>query len=85
MRRTEIVFLLSVCVFAVAFATLTLSEAAKVITWSGGAENTFLPSAGAPRDVDMQRLQRLLERRSLSDREALYYKQVEDSPASEKK
>ncbi|MHC4549893.1 MAG: hypothetical protein ACYTEZ_14060 [Planctomycetota bacterium] len=77
MRRAEIAFLGAVALFACVFAALSLTEAARVIA-RGAGEAAFSPTAGEPRDVDLQKLERLLRTRDLSDREALHYKRVED-------
>lgn len=78
MKRTEIAYLLCVAAFAAALTAISLARAARVAARSGDA--TFSPTAGEPRDLDVERIKRLLRRRELSDREALHYEPLEDDP-----
>ena len=43
----------------------------------GPADATFSPTAGEPRDLDLEEIRRLLRSRDLSDREALHYRRLE--------
>ncbi len=78
MKRTELAYLLAVAVFAVALTAISLVEAARVA--ARPADATFSPTAGEPRDLDVEQIERMLRRRELSDREGRHYKQVEDEP-----
>jgi hypothetical protein len=77
MKRTELAYLLAVAVFAVALTAISLSETARVIA-HGPGDATFSPTAGEPRDVDLDEIDRRLRSRELSDREALHYKRLEE-------
>jgi hypothetical protein len=77
MKRNDLLYLLAVAAFSVVFTVIVFSDAAAVIA-RGAAEPTYSPTAGEPRDVDLERIKRLLRSRDLSDREALHYKPVED-------
>jgi hypothetical protein len=72
-RRRDLPYLLAVAVLAVVFAGDVVSRAVK----ASGAPNAtgFLPGvAGEARDVDVERLERLIRQGHLSDHEALYAK-----------
>jgi hypothetical protein len=72
MKRSEIFYLLAVAVFAVAFAVIVFSDFSEVIA-RGSTDATFSPTAGEPRDVDLEHIQRLQRQRELSDKEADHY------------
>ena len=78
MKRTELAYLLAVAVFAVALTAISLVEASRVA--ARPADATFSPTAGEPRDLDVEQIERMLRRRELSDREGRHYEQVEDEP-----
>ncbi|MHC4164633.1 MAG: hypothetical protein ACYSUM_21140 [Planctomycetota bacterium] len=77
MKRSETLYVLAVAVFAVALTAIALAETAKVIA-RGPGDATFSPTAGEPRDLDLEQIKRLLRSRDLSDREALHYERLED-------
>jgi hypothetical protein len=77
MKRTEIAYLLAVAAFAVALAAVSFSETARGMT-RGSGDTTFSPTAGEPRDLDLEEIKRQLRARELSDREALHYERLED-------
>ncbi|MHC4137419.1 MAG: hypothetical protein ACYS0K_20915 [Planctomycetota bacterium] len=77
MKRSETLYVLAVAVFAVALTAIALAETAKVIA-RGSGDATFSPTAGEPRDLDLEQIKRLLRSRDLSDREALHYERLED-------
>jgi len=77
MKRSDVFYLLAVAVFAVALAVIVFADAAEVIA-RGTGEMTYSPAAGEPRDLDLERIKRLLRSRDLSDREALHYERVEE-------
>lgn len=70
LRRTDAIYLLAVGVLALVFALDVVSRAVGPDT--SGA--TATGGAGRARDVDMERLRRLLRQGYLSDHEALYYR-----------
>jgi hypothetical protein len=71
MRRIEVLFLLSVLAAAAAFAARTISETVRVSGWESGGE-VSPGTAGQPRDVDLEKIRRLIREGHLSDREALF-------------
>ncbi|MHC4933465.1 MAG: hypothetical protein ACYTGV_14875 [Planctomycetota bacterium] len=81
MKRTEIAYLLAVAAFATLFALGSVRSAARVLAQRSAGDAAFSPTAGEPRDVDMEKLRRLLRSRSLSDREAKHYKPAGEAPA----
>ena len=80
MKRTEIAYLLAVAAFATLFAAGSIRSAARVIARRSAGDAAFSPTSGEPRDVDMEKLRRLLRSRSLSDHEAQHYKRVDEAP-----
>ena len=72
MKRSETLFLLAVAGFAAAVAVISFAETAKVIARSPG------DVTGAPRDLDLEQIKRLLRSRDLSDREALHYQRLDE-------
>jgi hypothetical protein len=80
-KRTEIAYLLAVAFFAALFAVGSVRSTVKVMAQRSAGDAAFSPPAGEPRDVDMEKLRRLLRSRSLSDREAQHYKPVDEAPA----
>ena len=77
MKRSEALFLLAVAGFAAALAVISCAETAKVLA-RGPGDATFSPTAGEPRDLDLEQIQRLLRSKDLSDREALHYERLDD-------
>ena len=77
MKRSETLFLLAVAGFAAALAVISFAETAKVIA-RGAGDVTFSPTAGEPRDLDLEQIKRLLRSRDLSDREALHYERLDE-------
>jgi len=75
MKRTEILFLACVLAMAALFGGRTLSETVRAMGWEEG-EAAPAGTAGRPRDVDMEKLDRLTREGLLSDREALYYRKL---------
>lgn len=76
MKRVEILFVVSVVVFAVFFSAVSLSSAGKVIGRRMAADIGLGGAAGKPRDIDIGAMQRLIRQEYLSDHEAEFYKQV---------
>jgi hypothetical protein len=73
-NRSEKLLLFSALAFALAFAAVSLSEGARLLARPGDAGAS--PLVGEPRDVDMEKLRRLLQTRALSEREALHYRRL---------
>lgn len=80
MNRSEKLLLAAAFLFAGAIAAVSLAEGARHL--SGAGESLVDPVAGEPRDVDMEKLRRLLRARDLSEREALHYRRL-DEPAAD--
>lgn len=73
MKTGEYVFLIAVAVMAAAvvFTSLRATEEAFTVP-----ALSAVPAGGTVRDVDMGRINRLIEQGYLSDREAEYYEQM---------
>ena len=69
--RRDALYLLLV---GIALLVLIIGAFRPATPGAGGA----LPGTGRPRDVDLPRLQRLIDQRQLSDHEARYYRPVSD-------
>jgi hypothetical protein len=78
-KRTDLVFLVSVFGFAGVFSLMSLSKAVRVLPGTSDAAAP-LGAAGEARDVDMERLRHLLRLDGLSDHEAEYYKKLPVTP-----
>lgn len=71
MKRNEWLFLAAVLACALVFATAALDKAHRPLAPDAGVSPPG--RAGRPRDVDLDKVRRLIEQRSLSDHEAAYY------------
>jgi len=76
MRKSEIVFLTCVFGFSGLFAVQSLTRAVPLLPWRVSQTPEFLGAAGQPREVDMERLEPLLESGALSHHEAEFYKKA---------
>jgi hypothetical protein len=89
MKKREAVFLGAVAAFAVTFVAVTLSNTARSVAKGPRVRRPETGAAGEARDVDMQKLKRLLLHGYLSDREAEYYEKLpedqEAAPSAEEK
>ena len=73
MRKIEILFLVCVLVCGGLFAARSITQSGPLL-WDGTPPGSpLLGVAGQSRDVDMAKLKRLLQQRTLSDREAEFY------------
>ena len=79
MNRSEKLLLAAAFLFAGAIAAVSLAEGARLL--SGAGASRVDPVAGEPRDVDMERLRRLLRTRALSEHEALHYRRMDEPGA----
>jgi hypothetical protein len=84
MRRTERVYLTAVLVLAIIFAWITVTQAGKAISRLTTPEAAGTPSAGQPRDVDLERIKELIRDKRLSGHEADFYKKVPVPDTGEK-
>ncbi len=80
MKRSEILFLACVLAAAGAFGGRVLVDAARAAGWGAGGG---VVTSGQPRDVDMEKLRRLIREGGLSDREALYWSEREAAAPAE--
>jgi len=76
MRKTERVYLTAVLILALVFAWITLTHAERALSRLTAAEAVGTPTAGQPRDVDLERIRELIRERRLSDHEAEFYKRL---------
>jgi len=76
MKKSDVVFLTAVLGVAGAFSLVSLSHAVRILPRASMSAAPVRGVAGEARDVDMERLQELLRRNYLSDREAEFYKVV---------
>jgi len=74
MKKTEIAFLISVFSFATFFALVSIRETMRWMPVEASLARTAGGAAGQPREVDMDKLRRMLRRHDLSSHEAMYYK-----------
>ena len=72
MRRIEVLFRVSVLAAAAVFAGRTVSEAVRLRGRGSGGEAPA-GTVGKPRDVDLEKIRRMIGEGLLSDREALFY------------
>jgi hypothetical protein len=66
-----------VLIIAVLVSLVFVSRLLQVVPTGHDYSAALAPSGGQPRDVDMQRIQTLIEQNRLSDEEAEFHKQVE--------
>jgi len=76
MRKTDLVFLLCVLICAGLFAGRSISWSVPMLSGAMPSGAAALGAAGQPRQVDMARLERLIEERVLSDHAAEFYEPV---------
>ncbi|HOF38941.1 MAG TPA: hypothetical protein PLD73_02635 [Candidatus Hydrogenedentes bacterium] len=80
MKATDALFLICVAVAAALFVVASLAH-------TGTAVPSALPAvsdgAGRPRDLDINRVRKMIERGDLSDREAEFYREAPDAPQKE--
>ena len=69
-------FLACVAIVAIFVCAVSADRFLEVIGTDLGAGITSA-SGGQPRDVDLQRVRRMIDQRRLSDKEADYYRQIE--------
>jgi hypothetical protein len=82
MRRREVVFIVAVLGMAAVFVALTLSSAWETVGKPAAVEFGSRGAAGIPREVDVERVRRLIEGGGLSDREAEFYREAEEPPSA---
>jgi hypothetical protein len=80
MRRTEVVFLLCVFVFATIFVARSVTQTISLLPAGPPSAAAPTGAAGQPRDVDLPELKRLLDRGVLSNHEAEFYEPVGPPP-----
>ena len=70
-------FILGVLLIAAFVSTVSIGRFLQVIPASFGQSAVTQSGGGEPRDVDLQRIRKMIEQNRLSDREAKFYKKVE--------
>jgi hypothetical protein len=78
LERKEIagIFLACVAIVAIFVSAVSAERFSRVIGTDLDA-GLVSASGGQPRDVDLQRVRRMIDQKKLSDKEADYYKQIE--------
>jgi predicted membrane-bound spermidine synthase/Na+-translocating ferredoxin:NAD+ oxidoreductase RnfG subunit len=71
------VLMVTSLVVAIFVSGISINRFLQVIPVMREYSTTIAPSGGQPRTVDMQRIKTLIEQKSLSDKEAEYYKKIE--------
>jgi predicted membrane-bound spermidine synthase/Na+-translocating ferredoxin:NAD+ oxidoreductase RnfG subunit len=70
-------FIVGVLVLAILLSTVSVSRFLQVVGASFGQSTVTQSGGGEPRDVDMQRIRKMIEQNRLSDQEAEFYKKLE--------
>jgi len=70
-------FMAGVLVAAVFVSTVSVNRFLRVMPTSFSQSARMQPGGGEPRDVDLQRIRKMIEQNMLSDREAEFYKKIE--------
>ncbi len=76
MRKIDVIFLFCVLGFAGFFAARSVTKAIPLLPSRTISDSADLGAAGQARDVDMTKLNTLLDQDALSDHEALFYQPV---------
>lgn len=76
MKKIDLLFLICVFGFAAFFCLVSVQETLQLLPGRSSSAGPAVGTAGQPREVDMDRLQQMLQRQDLSSREAMYYKPV---------
>jgi hypothetical protein len=81
MKKTEITFL--ICVFSAAalFCVASVRETLPLLPGAPAPTAAVSATAGQARDVDLDKLRRMLRQHELSSHEAMYYKTMPTEPA----
>ncbi len=77
MRKTDAIFLCCVLSCAGLFAVRSVTQSVPLLWGETASDSAALGVAGQSRSVDMTKLNRLLQRRALSDHEAEFYEPVD--------
>jgi len=70
-------FMAGILILAVFVSTVSVNRFLQVIPAGFGQSAKTQPAGGEPRDVDLQRIRKMIEQNRLSDREAEFYKKIE--------
>lgn len=82
MRWSELLYLVAVLAVGTVFGARSLSEAARALARGFGEDRFVAGAAGVPRDLDVERIRRLIRDGDLSDREALFWKEQAGRPSA---
>lgn len=77
MKKVETTFLCAVILFAAVFAAVTLTNSADIMAKRAAARHATTGAAGEARDVDVERIERLIREQLLSGHEASFYEPVD--------
>ena len=80
MKRPDALFLVAVIVAAGLFAAASIDRARDILGPGAGAAEFRPTSAGIPRDVDLDKIKRLMDQHHLSPHEAQFYRKVSPPP-----
>jgi hypothetical protein len=81
MKKVEIAFLVAVYGFASLFSGLALTSAKRALVGRGAALAGPAGVGGKARNLDLEKMKRLIRQQYLSDHEAEFYRPVETLPA----
>ena len=73
MRKVEIAFIFAVLGFAVAFSVMSSLHTGKARAAAADVRPVSFGAAGKARDVDIEKVRRLIRQGYLSDHEAMFY------------
>jgi hypothetical protein len=76
-RKTAKLFLTCVFAAAIILTAISVSRFLEVMPTEFDKTTSSISAGGQPRDVDLQRIQKMIEQKRLSDKEAQFYKKAE--------
>lgn len=79
MKKTEVFFLIAVVSFAAVFVSMTAATTGDIFAHRA-ALGAYAGVAGKARDVDVEKIRRLIREGRLSGREALFYGEPAEFP-----
>lgn len=82
MKKSDGIFIVAVAAYAAVFSAASLSHFGKVIADRAADARATVGVAGEARDLDLEKLKRLIREKYLSGHEALFYKKAGEVPES---
>ncbi|MHC4558698.1 MAG: hypothetical protein ACYS80_15510, partial [Planctomycetota bacterium] len=76
-KKNAKIFLACVLTTAILISTISVNRFLKVIPSAFDEIVVSTPAGGQPRDVDLQRIHKLIQQKKLSDKESQFYKKVD--------